>query len=406
MLLANSRLRKLHMYKYVIVLLILLTISACQNNSSNQTLSPTSYKEDYSFVQECVEINNASDIKNQSSYLIFDSRIYSSNNEGTVLSLNIGSSETEKLVYGKETNIFKPNIYTISPNRKWYIYFEKKGADETQLYLGQINGPPKPSKYWDKSWGDIAYWLNDDALFIPPKTNLSSAILLNPFTGKWDYLISEFPSPLNISFPYFYYNAIATRAIYVSGDNYILWDSQANKNIWLKQTYQPYIPPVWSIDGTKAALVITEKVANTDNYREKLTIIDINGIEINTINFNSIYAIDDRIEINSLNWSPSGEFLAVIIKINDSITKNNRFALLIIDFSTKQILDLCIPAFSNFIVWSPDNNQIAVNTPLDLEEFKNNGYQISSDNTSAIILDYSNKTAFRIADLPVVGWMR
>ena len=159
-----------------------------------------------------------------SGYLLVEEKLVSQQDRRSILAINLENQaklplimfDTEKIVR------FEPNIYTISPDKKWFVYFQEDINNRSALYLGNVENNNQGALSWNSSWGEIAFWLNSHQLFIPPGPNHQSAIVLNPFTGDWEELQSEFPSGLNFSFPYFYYNSTLSSAIYISGDNYIL----------------------------------------------------------------------------------------------------------------------------------------------------------------------------------------
>lgn len=359
--------------------------------------------------KQCIAISDtkSTDAVTTSGHLIIDPRIFDPSSQEDVYVLNPETLEQSQLLQIDNTIKFQPSIYTISPSREHFLFFRINDTSETQLYIGTIDGSAQQSAYWDSSWGDVAFWLNDNQLFIPPNLSHQNAIVLNPFTGIWEEAISEFPRPLNTSFPYFFYNSTLSQAIYVSGDNYVLWDANSNTDIWTKSTYAPYLTPAWAPDGTRAAMIIREENNILQNVRDELILIDSLGNEIQLTNFASIFFDATEIKITSVAWSPTGQSIAATLTIKEKSNDIPNSSLLIIDVSSQKVIDFCVPMINpSYIVWSPNGNQLAVNIPRNIEKFVKDANQPSIDNVSTILIDINKKNAVRIIDQPVVGWMR
>jgi hypothetical protein len=234
--------------------------------------------------------------------------------------------------------------------------------------------------------------LNDKQLFIPPTSTDQNAKALNPFTGEWQELQSEFASGLNFSYPYFYYSPDLSNVIYVSGDNYILWDSKTKEDIWKIPTLAPYLAPKWSLDGNQAAMVIRDEQVTTNSVLDELTIVTQSGEISGTYRFKPSFPGKKIIQILDFNWSPDNRHLAMSLE-----TENENPTLVVIDTETKQATDYCVPIKKNSaMIWSPERNQIIVDSI--------NGDD--KEGSNILVIDLTKGLATQINDnITPLGWM-
>ncbi|HKY54998.1 MAG TPA: hypothetical protein VJM08_11860, partial [Anaerolineales bacterium] len=287
---------------------------------------------------------------------------------------------------------FEPNTFTISPDKRWFVYFQENN-NEIVLYLGNVENNNQRALYWDNRWDEIVFWLNNDKLFVPPGPNHQSSIALNPFTGDWEELPSEFPSGLNFSFPYFYYNSTLSSVIYISGDNYILWDKKSNKDIWIKPTLAAYLAPKWSPDGGRAALVVRDQ--NNGLVRDELVLVNQDGKETDLSRFLQEIQGNLTIQITAVEWSPNNQYLALSLEFKNALDNLLDSTLIIVDSFTGQAADFCVPLANNIIVWSPNSGKLAV------EAFGQN-----KKDTSLYLIDIEQGWAAEIdKNLTPLGWM-
>lgn len=359
-------------------------------------ITPT---EDFLLEKECFDVQEATPKTNSvAGYLVIDSETALQPEEKNIYALNLESYESIPLLDTiKSVAKFQPNTYTISQDRKWFIYFLKDPNTKSTLHLGTIDGRYQESVYWNKDWGNSAIWLNQNQLFIPPDQNRPSALILNPFTGEWKELQSNFPSGLNFTFPYFYYNATLSNAIYVSGDNYILWDARTNTDVWIKSTYGAYLAPKWSPSGDRAAMIVREEDNTTGAIRDELLLVNLQGNETNLTSHLPVYGENDTIKIQAFDWSPDNRHIAFSLEIKKNQNPTVSHSLLVVDTSSSHVVEYCVPIKNNSnIIWSPAGAQLII-------EVSN---QDNQEGNKVVIVDIMEKWASQIAeDIHPVGWM-
>lgn len=350
--------------------------------------------------KECFDIEKAIPRTNSVvGYLIIESEPAVPPEEKNIYALNLESHENVPLLDAIKSKVkFQPNTYTISQDRKWLIYFLSDSSSKSTLYLATIDGRHQESAYWNNGWGESAIWLNQNQLFIPPDQNRLSALILNPFTGEWKELRSDFPSGLNFAYPYFYYNSTLSNAIYVSGDNYILWKASTNTDDWIKSTYGAYLAPKWSLSGDYAALIIREEDNSTGAIRDDLLLVNQRGDETSLSYHLPVYQENQTIRIQAFDWSPDNQHIAFSLEVKKNKDSTASRMLFVVDALSGHVVEYCYPIKPNSnLIWSPSGGQLIIETY---------NHDNNEESNKVVIIDMKEKWASQIAEnIHPVGWM-
>jgi len=262
-------------------------------------------------------------------------------------------------------------------------------------------------------------WLNNQQLifnitFLYPETtggdNPQHFLVLNPFTGKQQYLIAKFPNIFDWTGPastWDYpwndsrvaYNSTLSHAVYLGEETiqYSLWDMTKGKSVANILSLQGHTgPPRWSPDGSKFLMFgFLGDVANLPaEFDYHLYLVDTDG---------NMRTVDEGLDMNigGYFWSPSGRYIALYIYLDN---KYNR--LVVLDTQSMGITDYCV----NFIptgdyietppIWSPDESQLIIEDEIPRANI-NQEYH-----SQLILLDFTKGTAVQIAeDTQAKGWM-
>jgi hypothetical protein len=304
-----------------------------------------------------------------------------------------------------------PSIHRISPNMKWFIYFEPKITGiGTKLHIRSIDGQEVPVINWDDTWGDSAEWLDDQQLIIWPSGDWLNGIIivLNPFTGKLQKLTpnDHVISILSIDSPLIYYNPTLTRAIYQSGDSiFVLWDVQSQKDIWMTRGANFYVRPSWSPDGSQFAMVITQY----DIRQSDIFLVTPDGQETQLTHLAEAYPSMLETYIEDMEWSPDGRHIAFLVSVKDKIHEIKGPTLMVVDVVTKQITDYCVVVSrysDGYLVWSPNGERLVVASPIDYQEYIETAPKGVKPHVRVVLLDIMKEVAVQIAeDMAPLGWM-
>ena len=206
-----------------------------------------------------------------------------------------------------------------------------------------------------------SYWINNDIIYVElivdEMSGLNNAIIpelrpkvLNPFTQKWEnqYLLlpgRDTGGNFGIS--------PDQRMVLYEEHGLSLWDYGSNKNLWrnLFSTDMTLSQIAWSPDSSKVAYVVPDG----EIEKNKAVILTKDG---------SIAPLLDDTDpapglvFEGLGWSPNGQYLALALKEEDNLV------VFIYDSGIGKYVSQCIVSkFSHpypSLVWSPDNQQIAI----------------------------------------------
>jgi WD40 repeat protein len=346
--------------------------------------------------------------------LILDARPTSTTgNEGDVYLMTFPSGEIGSMpgVLGLSSNQI-PTVYNISPGGKWFYYFEpltSRAGD--QLHISSINGQEQLAANWHEGWGQAVNWLDSRRLVVWPPVNdlhpYGFAIILDPFTGELHELPPNFTSSLNSLVLVVDYNSSLTRAVYLSGNYYILWDTQSQVDLWKRRgANYSYLLRGWSPDGDRFAAVITRE----DAKQSEIFLITPDGQETQLTYLAEAYPTMPEIYIEDLAWSPDGRYLAFVTKVkNDDVYDIEGPTLMVVDITTQQVVDYCIVASrysGGHLVWSPTSQQLIVATPTDYQEYIENAPKGIVTPLHVVLIDIINQTATKLGEnMAPMGWM-
>jgi hypothetical protein len=389
---------------------IVTEVPQAVESTARSSLTPTQlqvHDSAPSFTQSCMVIQNAwPKSESLSGYLIAKSDPNPLYGKGTTFAVNLENQEKILLLSDDKATKFEPSSLTISPDRNWLMYFKVDLSGKNYLHLGTAREQDKYSVYWDDSWDSIGIWLNEKELLIPPSMDNQRAFAFNPFTSETKELNSEFPSGLNFTFPFFYYDPTLSKAVYISGDNYILWDANSNTDIWLKSTNGPYLAPKWSQDGKHVAMIIRNEEPESNTVHDELVLVDREGNENNITDFRNHFSQTANVHIANFEWSPDNQHMAILLEVASRKNDPTQPTLIIMNTLSNQTIDLCIPIVgSSNLAWSPSGNQVAINVK-DVGQSSKTNQEVQMSNIGVIIDLTTNVAAKTIDNAIIVGWTK
>lgn len=335
-------------------------------------------------------------------------------NEGDTLLMDFQTQATQ--VMPKLNGDFEatPSIYNISPNRKYFFYFSPSAANGgSKLHISTLDGQEQQVAYWDDTWGKYVRWLDDQHLeIIPPEKegfDYGTVIILDPFSGNWQKFLPDYASGLNSRTLLIAYNRDLTKAVYLSGNYYILWDAQSHKDIWRKRgANYSFLLGGWSPDNNLYAMVILQendggaKVIHNDIF-----LVNPYGEEKQLTNFALAYP-SMSYYIEAVAWSPNGKYLAISLYLDDGIHQVKGPSLVVVDLVNNRITEYCILVSerAGSLVWSPDSDQLAVTSPVDYEEYLQTAHKDVRQHMRVILVYIQGGYTIQIAnDAASIGWM-
>jgi Tol biopolymer transport system component len=320
-----------------------------------------------------------------------------------------------------------------SPDGKWIFYKRyiwddlQKKYTKIEIVVASLEGqllqltpevvlPDNPDWFFPNNYR----WISNDQLLVripdPSSQNVvaSTVLVWNPFTNEKKIIRPEFPDVYEISgainpswgYGVVLYNPMLTRAFYLTGSGvtsvgYQLWDMEKGESIATFELYNDTdIPPRWSPDGSRLALV--------DGQGDgEISIIEADG------KISQLTHVGDSLkywEIQNLNWSPYGQYIAFSLwsKLSDSDRKADKkiATLAIADIKTGKVVDTCIPIGNDYgvrnldIFWSPTDKQLVVKDESAHDYNNPNSYN------RLILVDLEQGVAAQVAEyMEPFGWM-
>jgi Tol biopolymer transport system component len=369
---------------------------------------------------QCLEISSSfpNNLKAQGNivlnpYIKFDVRL-----------LNLATQKTIQIA-GKNEN---PSGLTVSPDRK-YLAFDSGIIDPSSskiisqtLVIAAADGQRLKTIAWEKDWGGIIDWLNDNNLvisrFVPNSSDQATTIsvvyfILNPFTGVRKNLPSSFPKiydqkPLmdwDLKWGITMFDPSLTAVVYMRWLNgnggyygYTIWDLNKNQALITTPPIILYPIPRWSPDGSQ--FIVFTMAA--DGSKTELFSVNRNGAIKPLTNLFDYFG--GFLYIANYSFSPDGRYIAMWLNIDASTGQESaNFQLAILDTLTRQVTDYCVPgwygtedgSYAPPPIWSPDGKQLLVEDQ-------------NADQTSRVILvDIAKGSAAQIAEnMEPIDWMR
>jgi hypothetical protein len=294
----------------------------------------------------------------------------------------------------------------ISPNRHW-ISFEVNRIDdnenviERKLEILDALGQHKTAMSWEKNWGVLREWLNNDTLYIEGYGTPSGTIFsIEPFVGTTKELIPTFTNIYNDYPPAIWSNAPnseLTLMLYPNsastegGIGYTLWDMVAMKKIWHKDSRTaPSVPPQWSSDYKKFAVnIATDPIQD----QSEIFVFDNSGQMISQTDFGAKYS--SVFFSRYMSWSPDGRYIATWISLGTKDNQPEHPSLVLVDLNEGIAINYCLQSFGigSDIIWSNEGKWL-ITRPDDIG--------------SNVLIDISENKAYLIPlpnDGTIYGWM-
>jgi len=294
----------------------------------------------------------------------------------------------------------------ISPNRYW-ISFEVNRIDdngnviERKLAILDALGQSKTAMSWEKNWGILRGWLDNDNIYIEGyETPLGTIFSIEPFVGTTKELTPTFTNIYNDYPPAIWSNvpnSDLTLMLYPNsasaeeGIGYTLWDIEARKRIWHEDSrIAPSVPPQWSSDYKSFAVNIA-----MDPIQDHSEIFVFNnlGQMISQTDFGAKYS--SVFVSRYMSWSPDGRYIAVWLGLGTENNQPEHPSLVLIDLNEGKAIDYCLQSFGvgSDIIWS-NGGKWLITRPDDIG--------------SNVLIDISDNKAYRIPlpiDGTINGWM-
>lgn len=271
----------------------------------------------------------------------------------------------------------------------------------------------------------LGRWLDNERLVMvivkPLEGNMNpfnivfpqDVVVANPFTGEQERFPSNFPDIDHIRHNLAWdgsgttaYDPTLTRVVYPAmiekdyrgkaGAGYILWDIASQKKLLEISTNDFSRMPAWSPDGLQ---FIINHFGEGEFY-----IITRDGVVKQLTHLNAgLNSGSAKISYwsNWYRWSPDGRHLALWLETWDITNqKSQSITLAILDITTGEITDYCIPAGTSNLFeaytpqWSPDGKMLA--TIINYQD----------GNFDTILVDFEQGIAAKIGEnLTPKGWL-
>lgn len=294
----------------------------------------------------------------------------------------------------------------VSPNRSSLFYWYKDENDNfaPHYFLTSLNGQTKEviTDNIIPSYDAITGWFNSQELWTQTK-DASSTVLFNPFNNTFrnppkfkdpqmagciDWLICSY-TDRNLT------DRVDTkfeREILITASSVYMMDQDANF-LWQYENWLVTLNlPKWSPDEQSLSAPFPMDDAgehyeflmvNRDGKSEKLT------------DYSSAYP---TLSVDQFQWSPDGKYIAFWADTHSQtgITQRNPYRLFVLNVTTGQTIDYCVTgkySDNKAPIWSPDGNQIAINSIQD-------GKELIS------LVDLKAGTISPLVEGKLVGWLK
>ena len=294
----------------------------------------------------------------------------------------------------------------VSPNKKFVqVYLVDKN-------YGIVRNVDEIIKTYDiqgqEDW-NRGRWLDNERMFFQHWSDapygIYTIVIYNPFTGEQKNMQFDLPNPYivkdtggRLTWVRADIDPSLKRVLYNDKDErLILWDLDTQKEIVSLPSPTDLTEGTWSPDGKEFAI----PSPSSNSAPTELFTINMDGTVKKLTDFNQKYPFANVGTRPS--WSPNGRHIAYWLKISNvenADPKTLREWLAITDTTTLNTQIYCLspnaPPTSGWkIVWSPDSQQLIVNTDVLGEEVK------------PVLVDLTNLTqaVLDTHGLPVVDWM-
>jgi hypothetical protein len=299
-----------------------------------------------------------------------------------------------------------------SPDGQWLAYCPLSDDSPTgQLLIVESADQQQKKKVPLKL--DVLYyhsyqWLDNQQLIFPlvqkDDEKLRSMGVVNPFTGKQQELVTEYPG-MTFSMPgpagrmQFMYSSVVydpslRLVVYPQwgSPNYIiLWDRQSKSALAKIEDdgeFSHY--PLWSPDASQFAVAVFRDVGK--NIIDEWFSASRDGQKVERLTHFGDYFADAEIGVAG-NWSPDGQKLAFWLKTSTGPCSDTHLAIL--EMATRQVTNTCIPGAlgDSPPLWSLDSRYIVVRNTMN-------------DSLQTLLVDIEQGRAFDITKYGVpIGWL-
>jgi hypothetical protein len=311
------------------------------------------------------------------------------------------------------------NCLTISPDGNWLAHCPMSNDSPTGqwLIIQSADGHQKnkvPVEIYLHNVGAYGFppWLDNQHLaflrIVPneyPREGYP-IVIINPFTEKYLKLVSNYPDlqqsmagpagRLDFGYSDVVYDPSLNLVIFpsaIGGSYIVLWDRQSKSALAKIEGAIGYYP-LWSPDAKQFVVPLQSSKQNDIIFEEWFRVSRDGQVEQLT-HFEDFF-VSSKVG-SEYSWSPDSQKLAFWLDVSPTLCSGMNLALL--DISTKQITNTCIPSRPSYPlspIWSLDSRYIAV---------------VSSGSSSrqTILVDTKESQAFDITaitdgSLPL-GWL-
>jgi hypothetical protein len=294
----------------------------------------------------------------------------------------------------------------VSPNGK---YIQAHLADKDYEILTTVSEIINTySTQGQEDWNG-GRWLDNESLvfqhWLDAPHGTYKLVIYNPFTGEEKNMQVDLPNPSIVedtggkfSWVKASIDPSLKRVLYNDADErLVLWDLDTQKEITSLPAPTDLTEGAWSQDGKEFA---TPSPSSTSSSNDLFT-VNMDGTVKQLTHFNPKYPfanVDKR-----PSWSPDGHSIAFWLKISDTKSADPRSLqqfLAITDTSTLDTQIFCLtpnkpPRSGGRIVWSPDSQQVIVNSVTSGGEVK----------PTLVDLTHLTQTTLDTHGLTVSDWM-
>lgn len=278
-------------------------------------------------------------------------------------------------------NTLITNVSTtkVSPNNKFMqVYLTGKSYD----ILRTVDEIIKTYDTQGQEDWNRGRWLDNERMSFQywqvPKGN--TIVIYNPFTGEKKEIQLELPNPYIVidgggkaAWVKADVDPSLKRVLYNDKDErLVLWDLGVQQELAFLPALTDLTEGTWSPDGKEFAI----RFPSSDSEQTELFTINMNGTVKKLTDYSQKYPFAN-VEIWP-SWSPDGRRIAYWIKVSNVANadpKTLRQWLAITDTMTLDTQIYCLspnkpPTHGGVIVWSPDSQQLIVNTEVLSEDVK------------------------------------
>jgi len=301
----------------------------------------------------------------------------------------------------------------ISPDRQWlfYWYMDQDSGRNYWLYslAEQSSRVTLSATASDSVWygENLVRWQNNNEIQIGWVGN--SFRFLNPFTKEYREA-PEFPntdmlwvcnddSRCHVDKTDFRpYDNNFERLLYVNGGGYVLID-RAGNFLWdYRGPLAGFNLPKWQPGDQKLAIPMPKNEQDVLGEHYEIFTVNRVGQQRRLTNYSTVYP---TMSIDQFSWSPDGRYIAFWGNTHpeENAAQKDPYRLFVLDTITQKTVDYCVSGSysSNYTqnhapVWSPDGNQIAVES-------------IQSGKQIIMLVDFASGTVSPVAEGELVGWM-